>query len=404
MPDAHSPQSLTATEEMLARLVAFPTVSRDSNLALIAFVEDYLAGYGIASHRVPNADGTKANLYAQIGPDEPGGVILSAHTDVVPVDGQRWASDPFRLVERDGRLYGRGTADMKGFAACMLAAVPEMLGAPLARPIQLALSYDEEVGCLGAPSMIAEMRERLAPAAAAIVGEPTSMRVVTRHKGVTGLHTHVRGVEVHSSLLHTGVSAVMTAARLVMWAAERMAENRAAVDPGDPVAALFDPPYTTLHVGRIEGGTAHNITAKDCRFSLDIRTMPGEGAEAWVARYEAFAREVEAEIRRVRPEAGITVERRSLAPGCRKEPEESAVAERLARALTGDNGEHVVAFGTEAGQFQDAGYSAAICGPGSIEQAHAPGEYISRAPPAEGRALVSRLIHRLAARPESSGT
>ncbi len=391
------PETPTTPEEMLARLVAFPTVSRDSNLALIDYVEEYLAGHGIAARRVPNDDGTKANLYAQIGPDAPGGVILSAHTDVVPVDGQPWTTDPFRLTEREGRLYGRGTADMKGFAACVLAAVPEMLGAPLARPIQIALSYDEEVGCLGAPSMIAEMRARLAPAAAVIVGEPTSMRVVSRHKGVIGLRTHVRGVEVHSSLVHTGVSAVMTAARLVGWAAERMAENRAAVDPADPVAALFEPPYTTLHVGRIEGGTAHNITAKDCWFSLDIRTMPAEDPEDWIARYEAFVRAVEAEIRSVRPEAGITVERRSFTPGCRKEPEETALAERLARALTGDNGEHVVAFGTEAGQFQDAGYSAAICGPGSIEQAHAPDEFISKAQLAEGRAFVSRLIHRLAA-------
>lgn len=398
MPDAVTSPPLSETEEMLARLVAFPTVSRDSNLPLIDFVAEYLGRHGIATHRVPNAEGTKANLYAQIGPDAPGGVILSAHTDVVPVDGQPWTTDPFSLTEKDGLLYGRGTADMKGFAACMLAAVPEMLGAPLARPIQLALSYDEEVGCLGAPSMIAEMRERLAPAAAVIVGEPTSMRVVTRHKGVIGLNTHVRGYEVHSSLVHTGVSAVMTAARMVVWAADRMAENRRAAETAaDPVAALFDPPYTTLHAGRIEGGTAHNITAKDCRFSLDIRMMPGEDAAAWTARYEAYAAELEAEIRAIRPEAAITVERRSLTPGCRKEPEQGAVAESLARALTGDNGEHVVAYGTEAGQFQDVGYSAAICGPGSIEQAHAPDEFISRAQLAEGRAFVSRLIHRLAA-------
>ncbi|GMG82742.1 acetylornithine deacetylase [Paralimibaculum aggregatum] len=392
MPDTYTPQ------EMLARLVAFPTVSRDSNLALIDFVRDYLAGHGVESRLVHNEEGTKANLYAQIGPAEPGGIILSGHTDVVPVDGQPWSTDPFRLVERDDRLYGRGSCDMKGFDALVLAAVPEMLAAPLKRPVQIALSYDEEVGCLGAPSMIAEMRETLPPASAVVVGEPTEMRVVSRHKGVTGLQTHVLGYEVHSSLCHQGVSAVMTAARLISWAAERMAENKAAAETGsDPVGQLFEPPYTTLHVGRIEGGTAHNITAKDCRFSMDIRSMPGESQEAWIARYRAHCEEIAAEIRAVRPEAGIEVSIRSQAPGCRKEPEETAAAEHLARALTGDNGEHVVAYGTEAGQFQDAGYSAIICGPGSIEQAHQADEFISKAQFAEGARFVSRVIDRLAA-------
>lgn len=385
-------------EAMLASLVAFPTVSRDSNLPLVHFVRDYLAGHGVESRLVHNPEGTKANLYAMVGPAEAGGVILSGHTDVVPVEGQTWTTDPFRLTERDGRLYGRGTADMKGFDAVVLAAVPAMLAAGLRRPVQIALSYDEEVGCLGAPSMIAAMRETLPPAAAVVVGEPTMMQVVSRHKGVTGIQTHVRGYEVHSSLLHTGVSAVMTAARLVTWAADRMAENRAAAarDP-DPVRALFDPPYTTLHVGRIEGGTAHNITARDCRFSLDIRSLPGESQEDWIARYTAFAAEVEAELRAVRPEAGIAVAVRSRTPGCRKELAERAEAERLARALTGDNGEHVVAFGTEAGQFQDAGYSAVICGPGSIAQAHQADEYIARAQLAAAGAFVDRLIARLAA-------
>ncbi|MEL6218860.1 MAG: acetylornithine deacetylase, partial [Pseudomonadota bacterium] len=343
MPDPMSP------EEMLARLVGFPTVSRDSNLELIHFVRDYLAGYGIESWMVPNEDGTKANLYAQIGPAEAGGIVLSGHTDVVPVDGQPWTTDPFVLTEKDGRLYGRGTCDMKGFSAIALAAVPEMLAAGLKRPVQLALSYDEEVGCLGAPFMIEEMRESLPPAAAVIVGEPTMMQVVSRHKGVNGLHTHVRGYEVHSSLLHTGVSAVMTAARLVTWCSERMAENRAAAEANpDPVGGLFEPPYTTLHVGKMQGGTAHNITAKDCRFSIDIRNLPTESAQEWIDRYRAYCAEVEAEMQAVRPEAGITVEVRSQTPGCRKEPDERAAAEHLARQLTGDNGEHVVAYGTEA--------------------------------------------------------
>ncbi len=392
MPATHTP------EAMLEKLVAFPTVSHDSNLGLIHFVRDHLASYGIESRLVPNDDGTKANLYAEVGPSEPGGIVLSGHTDVVPVAGQAWTTDPFTLTERDGRLYGRGACDMKGFAACVLAAVPEMLEAGLARPVQIALSYDEEVGCLGAPHMIRQMRETLPPAAAVIVGEPTMMEVVSRHKGVIRLVTEIRGYEVHSSLIHEGVSAVMVAARLIAWAEDRMLAARAAFEAApDPVNALFAPPYSTWHVGQIAGGTAANITAKDCRFWLDIRTMPGEDQAEAIAAYRAKAAELEAEIRAIRPETGIRVSIHSQTPGCRKEPDETAEAERIARALTGDNGEHVVAYGTEAGQFQDEGYSAIICGPGSIEQAHQADEFISRAQLELGRQFVSRVIARLAA-------
>ncbi len=385
-------------QDLLAKLVAFPTVSRDSNLALIDYVRNYLAGHGVESRLVPNDDGSKANLYAQIGPSEPGGVILSGHTDVVPVDGQPWTTDPFTLTEKDGRLYGRGAADMKGFEACVLAAVPEMLAAGLKRPIQIALSYDEEIGCLGAPRMIREMRETLPPASAVIVGEPTMMEVVSRHKGVIRMITDVRGYEVHSAQMHRGVSATMVAARLAVWAEERMRAAKAAAEAAeDPVAALFEPPYTTWHVGQIQGGTAPNITAKDCRFWLDIRNMPGEDQEATIAAYEAEVARLRAEIKAVRPEADISVTLHSQTPGCRKEPDETAEAERLARSLTGDNGEHVVAYGTEAGQFQDEGYSAIICGPGDIAQAHQADEFISKAQLAEGSKFVSRLIQRLAA-------
>lgn len=377
--------------DMLAKLVSFPTVSRDSNLPLIDFAEEYLASHGVASRRVYDETGTKANLYANVGPLAEGGVVLSGHTDVVPVDGQEWASDPFALVERNGRLYGRGTCDMKGFDALALALVPDMLAAGLKRPIQIALSYDEEVGCLGAPRMIAEMRETLPKAAAVIVGEPSLMRVVTQHKGSVGLLTKVRGFEVHSSLMHTGVSAVMNAARLVNWIAERTAENLAKADP----ASLFEPPFTTLHVGVMHGGTAHNITAKDCEFTSDFRVCPPETPEAWLARYRAFAAEVEAEMKKIRPESRIEVSVRAMNPPCRREAEGGA--EALARALTGDNSENVVSYGTEAGQFQEAGYSTCICGPGSIEQAHQPDEYITVKEFEAGEAFMRRLIARLAA-------
>ncbi|MFW6076794.1 MAG: acetylornithine deacetylase [Hyphomicrobiales bacterium] len=388
MPQRHSPR------EMLAQLVSISTVSRDSNLPLIAFVEDYLAGHGVAAHRVPNADGTKTNLWATLGPAAPGGVVLSGHTDVVPVDGQPWTSDPFRLTERDGRLHGRGAADMKGFLAITLSLVPEMLSAGLRRPVHLAMSYDEEIGCLGAPSMIRQMRERIPPPEAVIVGEPTMMQVVTGHKGTVGLNTHVRGYEVHSGLVHTGVPAVMVAARLVTWIADRMEQTRraAAEKPGE---ALYEPPYTTLHCGMIEGGTAHNITAKDCRFSTDIRYLPHESGEAYVAEYREVAARLERETRAVRPEAFIDIAERSHAPGCQREAD--GAAERLARSLTGDNGEHVVAYGTEAGHFQAQAFYTVVCGPGDIAQAHAADEYITLAQLAAGEAFQRRLIAHLAA-------
>jgi acetylornithine deacetylase len=379
--------------EMLARLVAFPTVSRDSNLPLIDFVEDYLRGHGVECHRVFDDEGQKANLYALVGPAEPGGVVLSAHTDVVPVDGQDWTTDPFSLAERDGRLYGRGACDMKGFAAVALAAVPAALRAGLRRPIQLALSYDEEVGMWGAKRLVPAMAAGMPPAAGVVVGEPTEMQVVTGHKGGLMLLTHVRGFEVHSSIVHTGVSAVMTAARLITWLEDQMEANRlAAAETGD---ARYDPPYTTLHVGLVEGGTARNIVAKDCRFPTDIRMLPGEASADWLRRYRAKVAELEAAMKAVRPEAGITVEVMADLPGCRPEP--GGAAEALCRQLTGDNAEHAVSYGTEAGLFQDGGYSACVCGPGSIAQAHQPDEFIEIAQLEAGAAFMDRLIARLAA-------
>jgi len=385
--------------EMLGRLVAFPTVSRDSNLDLVRFVRDYLAGHGVESRVVPSPKGEpKANLYAQIGPDVPGGVVLSGHTDVVPVDGQNWSTDPFKVVEKDGRLYGRGTCDMKGFNALALALVPEMLEARLKRPIQIALSYDEEVGHQGVPSLIESMVETLPRAAVVFVGEPTSMQVVTQHKGGCSLTTRVSGFEVHSSLVHTGVSAVMNAAKLINWHSERMAENRAAAMSlgKDAPGSLFDPPYTTLHNGMIHGGTAGNITAKDCWFTSDIRCLPSEDGRDWFARYRAECDRVALEMQAIRPETGIDIEVRLLAPGCRKEVD--GEAERMARRLTGDNGEHAVSYGTEAGHYQnEGGYSVCVVGPGSIEQAHQPDEYISVAQFEAGEAFMRRLIRELSA-------
>jgi acetylornithine deacetylase len=381
---------LTA-RDILDKLVSFPTVSSESNLALVDWVEDYLAAHGVRATRVYNDAGTKANLYANIGPELEGGVVLSGHTDVVPVEGQAWDSDPFTVVEKDGRLYGRGTCDMKGFDAIALAAVPRALKAGLKRPLQIALSYDEEVGCLGAPRMIAEMARALPRAAAAIIGEPSGMKVVNGHKGGIGIETHLRGHEVHSSLMHTGVSAVMEAAKLVDWANRMNAENMAS--ERDPIDALFDPPWTTCHVGTIHGGSADNITARDCRFVMGFRCIPGESVEGWRQRYLAEVARLEAEMQAVHPDARIDTAIRFHVPGLK--PELDGAAEELARRLSGDNATHVVSYATEAGQFQEGGYSAVIIGPGNIAQAHQPNEWLSLRQFEAGIGFVDKLIDHL---------
>ncbi|MBK0328696.1 acetylornithine deacetylase [Rhodobacteraceae bacterium F11138] len=374
---------------IMDRLVAFPTVSRDTNLPLIDWVQDYLAGHGITAHRWVDPDQRhKAALFAHVGPWEPGAVVLSGHTDVVPVDGQPWDTDPFEVVEKDGKYFGRGTCDMKGFDAIAIWALVQAHLLGVSRPLQLALSFDEEIGCTGAPPMIEAMQPVLPRGSMVIVGEPSMMQAVTGHKGGQGFDTHVIGFEVHSSLLHTGVNAIMYGAKLIDWANTVNAANRAA-QPSD-LAAMFDPPYTTAHVGMIEGGTAHNITAKDCRFSFDFRAVAGERLQDWGERYKARVREVEAEMQAVHPDSRIEISERFNVPAL--EPETHGEAETLVRALTGDNASHVVSYGTEAGQFQQAGYSAVVCGPGNIAQAHQPNEYITKAQFEAGIGFMERLI------------
>ncbi len=379
--------------EIMRRLVAFPTVSRDSNLPLVDWVEDYLASHGITAHRYSAPDQPKAALFAHVGPWEEGAVVLSGHTDVVPVDGQPWDTDPFEVVERQGRYFGRGTCDMKGFDALAIWALVEAHHAEVKRPLQIALSFDEEIGCTGAPPMIAAMQPLLPKGSAAIIGEPSGMKAVTGHKGGCGFDTHVQGFEVHSSILDRGVNAVMFGAKLVDWANQMNAANQA--QPPQELSAMFDPPFTTVHVGMISGGTAHNITAKDCRFAMDFRVVPGEDKQTWEARYRARVAEVEAEMQAVVPQTRIEIAPRFDVPPL--EPEDGGEAEGLVRGLTGDNGRHVVSYGTEAGHFQRAGYSAVICGPGSIAQAHQPNEFISVAEFEAGQAFMRRLVSRLAA-------
>lgn len=381
-----------SSREMLARLIAFPSVSTNSNLDIIHFCRDWLQSHGVESTLVMSPEGDKANLYATIGPRVEGGVVLSGHTDVVPVEGQAWTSDPWTLTERDGRLYGRGTTDMKGFDAMVLALVPEMVNADLKRPVHIALSYDEELACRGAPSMVRAMADTIPTPAAVIVGEPTRHAVVTGHKASVQLRTHVTGYAVHSSRIDQGVSAVMTAARLITWHEDVMEENRRKAEPANP----FEPPYTTLHCGMVAGGSAANVVSSAAWFYSDIRAIPTEDPAEYMAQYKTYIRDViEPRMKGIVPETGVAVELVAEVPGLR--PEVDGEAERLMRRLTGDNGTHVVSYGTEAGIFQKVGWSSVVCGPGDIAQAHQPDEYIEISEFEAGERLLRRLVGDLCA-------
>jgi len=379
--------------ELMEKLISFPTVSRDTNIPLIDWVAEYLASHGIESHRYIDPDQPKHALFAHVGPWQEGAIVLSGHTDVVPVDGQPWDTDPFSVVEKDGKYYGRGTCDMKGFDALAIWALVEGHYGALTTPLQLALSFDEEIGCTGAPPMIKAMQPVLPKGKAAIIGEPSTMQAVTGHKGGSGFHTHVVGFEVHSSLMHTGVNAIMAAAKLIEWANEQNSTSMA-TKPTE-IAAMFDPPFTTVHVGMIEGGTAHNITAKDCKFGMDFRVVPGEDKEKWKLEYLKEVKRVEEAMQAVVPDTRIIITPRFDVPPL--QPEENGPAETLVRQITGDNASHKVSYGTEAGQFQEAGYSAVICGPGNIAQAHQPNEYIEVSQFNAGHAFMEKLLARLSA-------
>ena len=378
-----------SAEEMLAHLIGFDTTSRDGNLPLIAFVEDYLDGWGVPHFRVDYEANKKTNLFATIGPAIAGGVVLSGHTDVVPVDGQPWTSDPFTLIQRGERLFGRGTCDMKGFLAVCLAEVPNFLRAGLKRPIHLALSCDEEVGCKGVRPLVAHIRDRLPRPGAVIVGEPTSMKVVNAHKSAVTFATEVTGHEAHSSLTHHGVNAILVAGELLSEIS-RIREDLIA--RGDP-SQRFDPPYSTVHVGVIEGGTAKNIIPRRCAFQWETRLLPTADPDEVPRRFEAFAKRLEPAMQAVAPETGIATEAVNLVPGLA--PEKDSPAELLALRLANANATHAVSYCTEAGLFQQIGIPAVICGPGSIEQAHKPDEYIETSELRKCEAFMARLVQQM---------
>jgi acetylornithine deacetylase len=387
------PSAQMTPREMIQRLVAFDTTSRASNLALIHFVRDYLDSYGIASTLIHSDSEPKANLFATIGPQRDGGVVLSGHTDVVPVDGQDWSSDPFRIVERDGRLYGRGSADMKSFIAIALALVPQFLAATLNWPIHFALSYDEETGCYGVHGLLRHIEGLTTRPRAVIVGEPTSMKVVNAHKGATSVDTVVRGLEAHSSAPQIGVNAIHFAASLIGRLAALAEEKRTQ----GPFNERFEPPYTTLGVGVIQGGTARNIVPRETVLKWDIRAIPGDSPEEIVGRMDAYAMELLAEMRQRHP--GAEIRNRIINDVRALVAEEGSDAEALVLALVESNQTYAVSYGTEGGLFQSIGLPTVICGPGDILQAHKADEWIALEQVDACTRFMRRLAQRLSEAP-----
>ncbi len=374
-----------AVLDLLERLIAFDTVSRKSNRALIDWVADHLRGHGVEPLVLPDPSGAKANLYATIGPAGRGGIVLSGHTDVVPVDDQDWSSDPFRLTERDGRWYGRGTADMKGFVALALALVPVLAARPLRTPVHLALSYDEEVGCLGVPHMIRHVLAHLPRPELVIVGEPTAMRPVNAHKGLNAYRTTVTGRDGHSSAPARGSNAILHAAEIAAFIGRLAADQRAG-----PLDDRFDPPYSTINVGRIEGGTGFNIIPAQCTLVWDYRPLPDDDVAATLARLDRFvADEILPRLHAECPEGGVTTQALVSGPPLAADPD--GPAEGLVRRLTGANRCGTVPFCTEAGLFQEAGIPAVVIGPGDVAQAHRPDEFITAEQLAAGEAFLRKV-------------
>lgn len=378
---------MPSSRDILARLIAFDTVSRNSNLALIKYIQDYLAGLGVDSELFFDEAGGKANLFATLGPRDRGGVCLSGHTDVVPVDGQNWSVPPFELTENDGRLYGRGTADMKGYIACVLAAVPAFLAQPLRVPLHLAFSYDEEVGCLGVRSLLADLARREHKPIACIIGEPTELKPVLGHKGKLAMRCQVHGAACHSAYAPQGVNAIEYAAKLINRLGE-IGTRLAAPERHDP---RFDPPYSTVQTGMIGGGRALNIVPAECQFDFEVRALPSDDPQQVAEQLRDYAEtELLPKMRAVKAEADIRFSELSAYPALATDPQ-SEVAQLLAR-LSGSDEFSTVAFGTEGGLFDQAGIPTVVCGPGSMDQGHKPDEFVSVEQLAACDGMLGRLV------------
>jgi acetylornithine deacetylase len=381
--------SLT-TAELLATLVSFDTTSRNSNLALIGFVREYLDAHGIPYRVSTDTTGEKANIHAIIGPHGPGGIALSGHVDTVPVDGQAWSADPFTLRRAQGRLYARGAADMKGFVSACLSAVPDIKARNLARPLHLFISYDEEVGCNGARRLIQDFDESGLKPALCVVGEPSGMQPILAHKGKLNLGVTVRGVTGHSAEPGKGVNAIQAAGEAVAYVA---AEARRLAKEG-PFEEGFDPPHTTIHIGTIRGGTILNIIPELCEFTMEWRTIPGDDAARHVQRMKQFVADtVEPAMRAVSAKTGFAFEVLTTMPGLSLDP--SHALTDIVKQLTGSNSAGKVSYGTEGGFYQGAGIATIICGPGHIAQAHQPDEWVAQEQLDTCDAFIRRLVDRV---------
>ncbi|MDB2658330.1 acetylornithine deacetylase [Flavobacteriaceae bacterium] len=374
-------------EDILAKLVSFPVLGGDSNLSIIHWIKEYIETFGIATTLVPNKEETKASLHCRIGPALDGGVILSGHTDVVPVEGQAWDTDPFTLVKKDGKLFARGSADMKGYIACCLASLPTLIKADLKKPIYFAFSYDEEIGCLAAPELIEHIKKTYPENATyAIIGEPSSLEPVIGKKGVCYVQTEVNGSAGHSSGIHKEISAIHESTRLIMWLENKM--NLLALEKQDH---RFEPPHSTLHVGQISGGVATNIVADYTRFEWDVRVIPKDAIQTIFDDFFTFCKEREEEVRKLFP--GFKITNTLLHPPVPAlDTKETDPIVALTKKISGNNTWRTVAYAAEAGQFHEAGYQSIICGPGSIKQAHRANEYTTQEQLNECVKMLQKLV------------
>ncbi|QBX42106.1 acetylornithine deacetylase [Pseudomonas fluorescens] len=378
---------MSSSVALLKTLVGFDTTSRESNLQLIEFVRDYLAGFDVPCELIYNAERSKANLFATIGPAEQPGIVLSGHTDVVPVDGQPWTVAPFELSEHDGKLFGRGTADMKGYIACVLALVPALVAAELRMPVHIALSYDEEVGCLGVRSLLAELEQRPVKPLLCIIGEPTELKPVLGHKGKLAMRCDVRGHPCHSAYAPLGVNAIEYAAELI-GELGRIGQQLKAPEHHD---TRFDPPYSTVQTGVISGGKALNIVPADCRFDFEIRALPSQDPTLVAQQLQAYAeQQVLPRMRAVSEHSAIRFSELSAYPGLATDAQSQAA--ELIAAFCGSREFGTVAFGTEGGLFDAAGIPTVVCGPGSMDQGHKPDEFVSRAHLDACDAMLQRML------------
>lgn len=383
---------LDSAIEILERLVAFDSISGKPTHEIVGYIQDYLANLGVETTLSFDEAGERANVFATIGPQIDGGVLLNGHTDVVPVEGQTWASDPFTLARRNDRLYGRGSVDMKGFLACVLASVPRFQAADLSRPIHIAFSYDEETGGYGMPVLLDSMATFPFRPDVVIVGEPTEMQIITGHKGGYEMRTEITGHEVHSCDPRPGVSAISAAMKLIAKIEDMGVQRAANPIPNSP----YDPPYPTFNVGIVEGGAARNATAGWCNFDWEYRQMPGEDGAATIAEIEDYAANILLPpMKAVNPKADIRIITEAPVPGL--DDRNAAKAAAFVSEITGLNSQGVVSFGTDGGYFSDAGFSTVVFGPGSISRAHGPDEYIEIGELAQGLDFMDKVAARLSA-------